>query len=413
MLAVPRGVYWFGDTVSKPPRYNATVVDLSLYPRLWDGESIDVFGDGDYQTSFTTWGPVVDGSMLEISASKTIATMAQRFHGFHFDACSSDFALAINNPDAVQPRAEHNDFSLYDCTFINVLLDNTCDGGRHFPPLPAQKRTYARGAVFFGHIWSSKIDFGLAAVLTSAPVAEYNNTAGVILSEVQYTTMRLTGTGSHFGAVQPWNETNYVGWGVILDDNCNGDTVNELHCEGSGGCILIKGAGVFENQFTTCQMGMMQKALIASANPDPDNYNEFDHIVVNRYPVNRSSGQQPSGPCVANQDDCVKFSKTVESIDPKQLVVHHMTVIADDPPTRPMKSDDRLFAKFMQYEIPAKPQAGPSPRVVKADEDGREAGGVVQLSVPQVEKMKNLPRNYAFTDYHQMALCDSSISSAN
>ena len=56
--------------------------------------------------------------------------------------------------------------------------------------------------MFFGHIWSSKIDFGLAAVLTSAPVAEYNNTAGAVLSEVQYTTMRLTGTGSHFGADQ-------------------------------------------------------------------------------------------------------------------------------------------------------------------------------------------------------------------
>ena len=119
-------------------------------------------------------------------------------------------------------------------------------------------------------------------------------------------------------------------------DNCNGDTVTELHCEGSGGCIKIAGAGNFENKFTTCQMGMMQKALISSTNSDPNNYNEFDHIVVNRYPVNRTSGQQPTGgPCHANQKDCVKFSKTIEGLDSKHLVVHHMTVIADDPPPPP------------------------------------------------------------------------------
>ena len=42
----------------------------------------------------------------------------------------------------------------------------------------------------------------------------------------------------------------------------------------------------------------------------------------------------------------------------------------------------------------------PSPsdlRPLKSDEQ-------LQVSVPQVEKMKNLPRNYAFTDYHEMAL---------
>jgi hypothetical protein len=203
----PRGVYWFGN----PGAYKPTVVDLSLYPRLWDGESIEVYGDGDYQTSFTTWAPITNGSMLEVSSSKTIATMAQRFHGFHFDGCSTEFALSINSVHAVQPRAEHNDFGLYDCTFINILMDNKCDGGRYFNRTPGQTRAYARGALFLGHIWSSKIDFGLAAVLTSAPPAEYNNTGGVVLNEVQYTTMRLTGTGSHFGAVQPWNETNYVG----------------------------------------------------------------------------------------------------------------------------------------------------------------------------------------------------------
>jgi hypothetical protein len=333
----PRGVYWFGDTTSSPPVYNPTIVDLSLYPRLWNGESIEVFGDGDYQTSFTTWGPITNGSMLEISSSKTIATMAQRFHGFHFDGCASDFSFSINSVHAVQPRAEHNDFGLYDCTFINVLMDNTCDGGRHFHPSPSQQRTYARGAAFFGHIWSSKIDFGLAAVLTSAPASEYNRTGGVVLTEVQYTTMRLTGTGSHYGDVQPWNETNYVGWGVLMMDNNNGNTVTELHCEGSGGCIKVDGVGNFENKFTTCQMGMMQKALISStqAAEDTMTYNEFDHIVVNRYPVNRSSGQQPTGgACKANSDDCVKFSKLVEG-DPRHVVVHHMTVIADDPVPTP------------------------------------------------------------------------------
>eukprot|EP00935_MAST-01C_sp_MAST-1C-sp1_P002791 g2791.t1 len=78
--------------------------------------------------------------------------------------------------------------------------------------------------------------------------------------------------------------------GVIFESNNNGNTVVETHCEGSGGCVLFKGVGNFENKFTTSQMGMMQRALIVSK--DPSGYNEFDHIVVNRYPVNRTS-QEP------------------------------------------------------------------------------------------------------------------------
>lgn len=60
----PRGTYWFGN--------NSTTVDLALYPRLWDGTALDVYGDGDYLVHFLSWEPIV-GPMLDLSASKTFA----------------------------------------------------------------------------------------------------------------------------------------------------------------------------------------------------------------------------------------------------------------------------------------------------------------------------------------------------
>jgi hypothetical protein len=106
---------------------------------------MDIFGDGDYQTHFTVWAPVVDGSMLELSTTKTFASMSWKIHGMHWDGCSTEcdapsgqrtpawhqcrtiwaffpldeltgtlniiggrYALAINSPTAPVPRAEHN-----------------------------------------------------------------------------------------------------------------------------------------------------------------------------------------------------------------------------------------------------------------------------------------------------------------
>ena len=38
-------------------------------------------------------------------------------------------ALAINSPDpSYKPRAEHNNFKLYDSTFYNHLQNNSCPG---------------------------------------------------------------------------------------------------------------------------------------------------------------------------------------------------------------------------------------------------------------------------------------------
>ena len=142
----PRGQYWcvelrgvkyflhdqlrnrirrFGKTDISVPTYNSTVVDISLYPRLWDGTALEVFGAGDYATHFTTWGPTPDGPMLLLTSSKTIATMSWSVHGMHFDGCSVDYAFAVNKETPVSnpgPRAEHNNFKLFDVTFVRDVM---------------------------------------------------------------------------------------------------------------------------------------------------------------------------------------------------------------------------------------------------------------------------------------------------
>ena len=231
--------------------------------------------------------PISDGPMLELSASKSFATMSWKLHGMHFDACSTDYALAINSPLAEQPRAEHNNFKLFDVTFYNHLQNNSCPGRPPTPPKPGQAKTYATGAVYLAHIWSSQLEMGLATVSTSAPLSAFNDTAGVTLNEVQYTTLSLRGTGTHtdasFSEVTPWEPQVYNGWGIVMVANCNSNTVVQTRehfvsaclpvvepsnrsrpedsvtawarlrtdCEGSGGCVLIRGPGNFENQWTT------------------------------------------------------------------------------------------------------------------------------------------------------------------
>lgn len=72
---------------------------------------------------------------------------------------------------------------------------------------------------------------------------------------------------------------------------------------------------------------MMQRALIVSQ--DTIGYNEFHGIVVNRYPMNRTS-LKPAGPsCDGGREtrpECWKFSAAVEG-DKDKLLVRHMTVI--------------------------------------------------------------------------------------
>ena len=96
------------------------------------------------------------------------------------------------------------------------------------------------------------------------------STGGVVLNEVQYSTLSLRGTGTHSGdtwahGVQPWNNLAYNGWGIILRGNCNSNTIVQTHCEGSGGCVLIQGPGSFENVWTTAVMSMMQVRERASS----------------------------------------------------------------------------------------------------------------------------------------------------
>ena len=322
----PRGTYWFGKTTATPPAYPSTAVDLSLYPNLWNGGAVDIFGDGDYLTEFTTWAPVADGPMLELSSSKSFATMAWRIHGFHFDGCSTEYSFAINSPAHEAPRAEHNNLKLFDVSFYNHLENNTCHGNK-FNATQGQTSTSAKGAVYLAHIWSSQLEMGLATVATSAPPAAFNDTAGVTLNEVQYSTLSLRGAGTHtdetWQGVVPWVPQAYPGWGILLLSNVNSNTVVQTHCEGSGGCVLISGQGNFENQWTTGVMSMMQRCLIASH--DPLGYNVFDSIVVNRYPTNRTTGK---GGCVRPEDKegCVRFSETTEG-DPTKLIIKHMTVL--------------------------------------------------------------------------------------
>eukprot|EP01044_Picomonas_judraskeda_P006652 COSAG03_NODE_673_length_6364_cov_4.619314_2_plen_387_part_00 len=243
----PRGTYWFGS--------NSTTVDLSLYPRLWDGTALDVFGDGDYLVHFLSWAPIV-GPMLDLSSSKTFASMSWKIHGLRFEGCATEYAFSINldRPGVEnQPRAEHNNFKLYDVSFGNYLENNTCHE-KYFPPVSPSAPTYAKGAVYLAHMWSSQIEMGLATVSSSAPYSLFNQTGGVILNEVQYSTLSLRGTGTHSGdtwvhGVQPWHREAYNGWGVILKGNVNSNTIIQTHCEGSGGCVLIEGPGAHSTTY--------------------------------------------------------------------------------------------------------------------------------------------------------------------
>eukprot|EP00038_Savillea_parva_P023450 m.40996 g.40996 ORF g.40996 m.40996 type:complete len:423 (-) comp6058_c0_seq1:90-1358(-) len=317
----PRGTYWFG-TSACGPNCSATTIDLAAYPNLYNGKALDIYGDGDYLTHFTHWGPIDDGPMLTLTASTTVATMAWRLHGMYFDACTTSYALAINDPDAAQgaPRAEHNDMHVYDVSVANALENRTCHG-TYFPGAPSEG---ARGAVYFGHMWSSAINVGYATVTTDRGPLLFNDTAGLVLNEVQYSTLSLRGLGTHsaasFSKPDPTQPAWYNGWGLILKANVNSNTIVQLHCEGTGGCVLIDGPGSFENYFTSAVMSMCQRVLIAahSAPPEPmsvPNYNVFQGIVVNRYPV--------TDPATGKVH---KFSDLVEG-DPSQLVVHHMSVI--------------------------------------------------------------------------------------
>ena len=335
----PRGTYWFGDY---PTVNRSTVVDLSLYPNLHDG--LDVYGDGDEVTIFTSWAPTFDGSMLELSAgagAQSFATMSWKMHGMSFRACAVGFALAVNSPARQHPRAEHNNLQLYDLYVYNELANNTCHG-QAFPKLPGQVSINAQGALFAGHIWSSYINVGLATVSTAPSFAPgdsnredggdenvaFNSTGGVVLDEVQYSTLSLRGLGAHnpesFSAPDPTKPNWYPGWGLILRANVNSNTVIQLHCEGSGGCVLIQGGGSFENRFTSAVMSMMQRALIVSRSPPPEalsvpNHNVFDGIVVNRYPVRDNATNATH-----------RFSKAVLTEgSPGSLTVQHMSVIGD------------------------------------------------------------------------------------
>ena len=335
-------MYWFGNT--------STFVDITAFPSLWNGAALEISGAGDYTTTFTAWYPVVNGPMLRLSASKTVATMSWKLHGFHFDACSSQYGLSINDETSAQPRVEHNNLHLWDVSFYNHLENNTCHG----QAFPTHVPHNARGAVYIAHVWSSAIDIGLATVATGCSTEFFNQTAGVVLNEVQYSTLSLRGTGTHsdasFSGPEPWNAAYYPGWGIKLVANVNSNTVREFHlgciriclalfmfsctqarlyphwqvvqthCEGSGGCVLIDGPGNFENQFTTAVMSMMQRVLIASHSPavQPEsvpNYNVFHSIVANRYPV-----KNPTTGAVG------RFSDKTEG-DPTTLVVKHMSVI--------------------------------------------------------------------------------------
>jgi hypothetical protein len=55
--------------------------------------------------------------------------------------------------------------------------NNTCHG-TYFPPATPDTPTYAKGAVYLAHIWSSQIEMGLATVSTSAPYSLFNETGG-------------------------------------------------------------------------------------------------------------------------------------------------------------------------------------------------------------------------------------------
>ena len=137
----------------------------------------------------------------------------------------------------------------------NSLYNQTCHGN-HFPFSGSPARAPgAAGALYVARLCSSAVDVGLATVMTDNGPELFNKTAGLVLNEVQYSTLSIRGLGSangnSFGDPDPTKPAMYPGWGVIMQSNINSCTVVQLHCEGSGGCVLIDGQGkIIERQYT-------------------------------------------------------------------------------------------------------------------------------------------------------------------
>lgn len=179
--------------------------------------------------------------------------MSWRIHGFYFTGCSADFVFSLNTYGLEQPRAEHNDISVYDLNAYNSLNKNGSCNGQQFHN--NVNGVGAKGAIFAGHLYSSRLNIGLATVATDRGPKLFNHTAGLILNEVQYSTLSLRGLGAHadatFNHPDPTRPEMYPGWGVIMVANINSNTIEQLHCEGAGGCVLFAGPGSFENLFTS------------------------------------------------------------------------------------------------------------------------------------------------------------------
>jgi len=296
-----------------------TFVDMSLYPNLTDG--LEIYGDGDGQTQFVNWAPIV-GTALKIGTTgQTLATMSWRLHGLRFRVCATEYAFALNGEEDT-PKVAHNNLWLKEFNIFNYLVNNTCNG-HQFPLTPGQTRKSAIGGAYIAHLYSSYVDTPYCVVQTDAPYTEFNTTAGLTLKEVCYSTLSLRGLGSggvagNFLSPQPWVKERYPGWGVILRRAVYANTITQLHCEGSGGCVSIQGPLNVENTWTSAVMSMMQHVLISSTAPDA--YNTFESVFVNRYPVKQANGTTAC------------FSDRIEG---PGIHIKHRTAIPPCPPSMP------------------------------------------------------------------------------
>ena len=300
----PTGQYFFGGSsnascaaVDIEPRnglcYAPTVVNANLYPSLSQG--VEVFGDGGGATVFHSWAPIASGSALTLTANSTVATAYWSVHDIAFSLCATGFALAFNDPGRAAPRNEYNTLHVSRISAWNGLVNNTCDGGAPWAVRPGQARTNSAGGVFFGHIWSSTLSVDEVAVQSGAPTDEFNDTAAVLLDEVQYSTLDLrglgTGLGSAFSSPDPTNAWLYNGWGLIMRANVYANTVTQLHVEIAGGGALIKASSA-ENVVTSAIFSMMFLAAIVQLDANADGNapqfsgnNVFEAVAINQYPV--------------------------------------------------------------------------------------------------------------------------------
>ena len=251
-LVFPGGVYH----LQRP-----AVIDLAVIygGRDFFSNGVVIRGAGPENTYFQGDNPM-DGSAIRFVASKNIILMAYKISGFSIRVDCTGYALSLNEPKTTTTLDWNG--SVLEEVFISNAAPGWApplpNGGSRTYPMMTRKETVADssndekgrlGGIFVRRWFSGRIQTILAVVISSSSSSDrnnsratgapgYNDVAGMLLDEVQYSELQLGGLGS-----------GTYGWALILQNYCYSNDVRLLHVEIAGGGFLVKGLGVAANVF--------------------------------------------------------------------------------------------------------------------------------------------------------------------